>query len=174
MKRTSNAGRVRQALREATMVNHQRVDDLFSDFSLDSPAGYGAFLRAHARALAPLEQLARPDAPRLPRLMEDLASLGEALPEPLAVERQGGEAFRWGALYALEGSRLGGAMLERRVPRAFPVHICHRCMERAAGSPFRRRWMKRLTARGKIGSIARSKVRRQLSPCSRPVPPPSR
>lgn len=102
------------------MVNHQRVDELFSDFPLDSPDGYGAFLRAHARALAPLEQLARPEAPRLPRLMEDLAALGEALPEPLAVERQGGEAFRWGALYALEGSRLGGAMLERRVPPGLP------------------------------------------------------
>jgi heme oxygenase (biliverdin-IX-beta and delta-forming) len=123
VKRTSNAGRVRQALREATMVNHQRVDDLFSDFSLDSPAEYGAFLRAHARALAPLEQLARPDAPRLTRLMEDLAALGEVFPEPLAVEPEGSEAFRWGALYALEGSRLGGAMLERRVapdlPRAY-------------------------------------------------------
>jgi heme oxygenase (biliverdin-IX-beta and delta-forming) len=120
VKRTSNAGRVRQALRDATMVNHQRVDELFSDFPLDSRDGYGAFLRAHARALAPLEQLARPDAPRLPRLMEDLAALGKALPEPLAVERRGDEAFRWGALYALEGSRLGGAMLERRVPPGLP------------------------------------------------------
>ncbi|AMK16939.1 putative heme oxygenase [Sphingobium sp. MI1205] len=120
MKRTSNAGRVRQALRDATMANHQRVDDLFSIFSFDSPAGYGAFLKAHARALMPLEQMAMPNAPRLPLLMEDLVALGERLPDPLPVEGQGGEAFRWGALYALEGSRLGGAMLERRVPPGLP------------------------------------------------------
>lgn len=120
MKRTSNAGHVRQALRDATMANHQRVDEVFSDFALDSVSGYRAFLKAHARALAPLEEIAKPAAPRLPRLMEDLAALGEPLPEPLAVERPGGEAFRWGALYALEGSRLGGAMLERRVPPGLP------------------------------------------------------
>lgn len=120
MKRTSNTGRVRQALRDATMVNHQRVDDLFSGFSLDTPAGYGAFLKAHARAIIALEQLARPDASRLPHLVEDLTALGERLPDPLLVEGQGGEAFRWGALYALEGSRLGGALLERRVPPGLP------------------------------------------------------
>jgi len=120
VKRTSNVGRVRQALREATVANHQHVDDLFSDFSFDSPAEYGAFLKAHARAIAPLEQLARPESPRLPQLAADLAELGEALPQPLTMERQGGEGFRWGALYALEGSRLGGAMLERRVPPGLP------------------------------------------------------
>ena len=120
MKRTSNAGRVRQALRKATMENHQRVDDLFSGFSLDSPTEYGAFLKAHARALVPLEQLAMPDSPRLPQLMEDLALLGETLPEPLETTAHAGEGFRWGALYALEGSRLGGAMLERRVPAGLP------------------------------------------------------
>lgn len=120
MKRTSNPGHVRQVLRDAAMANHHRVDELFSNFSIDSSAGYSAFLKAHARALAPLEQMARPVAPRLPHLIEDLAALGEPLPEPLAVERQVGEAFRWGALYALEGSRLGGAMLERRVPPGLP------------------------------------------------------
>ena len=120
MTRTRNAGRVRQALREATMANHQHVDELFSAFSLDSRAGYGAFLKAHARALAPLEQIARPESPRLPQLAEDLAALGETMPEPLIMGQQGGDAFRWGALYALEGSRLGGAMLERRVAPGLP------------------------------------------------------
>lgn len=120
MTRTPHAGRVRQALREATMADHQRVDDLFSHFTLDTPAGYGAFLKAHARALAPLEDVARPGSPRLPMLAEDLAALGETLPPPLAMETQDGEAFRWGALYALEGSRLGGAMLERRVAPGLP------------------------------------------------------
>lgn len=118
--RTPHAGRVRQALREATMANHRRVDDLFSHFSLDTAAGYGAFLKAHARAVAPLEAVARPESLRMPMLVQDLTALGEALPDPLPMSDQGGEAFRWGALYALEGSRLGGAMLERRVAPGLP------------------------------------------------------
>lgn len=102
------------------MANHQRVDELYSLFSLDSPTEYSAFLKAHARALAPLESLARPESPRLPQLEEDLAVLGEAMPEPLTAEAGASEAFRWGALYALEGSRLGGAMLERQVAPGLP------------------------------------------------------
>ena len=102
------------------MANHQRVDELYSGFLLESPAEYSAFLKAHARALMPLEKLARPESPRLPQLMEDLTALGEALPEPLAAEAEADEAFRWGALYVLEGSRLGGAVLERRVAPGLP------------------------------------------------------
>lgn len=117
------AGRARQALRNATMASHDRVDDLFSGFSLVDRASYTTFLKAHARALAPLEAIARPAAPRLPLLAEDLAALGESLPVPVDTPDQAGEGFRWGALYALEGSRLGGAMLARRVaadlPRAY-------------------------------------------------------
>ena len=115
-----HAGRVRQALREATMANHERVDAIFSHFSLDTRKGYSAFLKAHARALPPLEALARPGSPRLPQLVQDLEALGEFLPAPLLMPTQAGEPFRWGALYALEGSRLGGAMLERRVAPGLP------------------------------------------------------
>ncbi|WP_340264787.1 biliverdin-producing heme oxygenase [Sphingobium mellinum] len=102
------------------MANHQRVDELFSCFSLDSASGYAAFLQAHARALAPLEAIARPESPRLPHLAQDLAALGRGLPDPLVLPRQDTDGFRWGALYALEGSRLGGAMLERRVAPGLP------------------------------------------------------
>lgn len=120
MKRTPKSGRVRQALREATMAGHQRVDDLFSRFSLDTPESYGAFLKAHARALAPLEAMARPDASRLPKLAADLAALGEPMPDALIMQMSDSDAFRWGALYALEGSRLGGSVLERRVATGLP------------------------------------------------------
>lgn len=120
MIRTPYAGRVRQALREATMAGHQRVDDLFAHFPLDTAQGYGQFLRAHARALASLEPVARPPSTRLPLLEEDLAALGEDMPDALPMQVQDGEAFRWGALYALEGSRLGGAVLERRVAQGLP------------------------------------------------------
>jgi len=117
---TPHAGRARQALRQATMQCHRQVDDLFSHFSLDDRASYAAFLKAHARALAPLEDMARPDAPRLPMLAQDLAALGETLPAPLHAPASGGDAFRWGARYTLEGSRLGGAMLARQVGSGLP------------------------------------------------------
>jgi len=119
VKRDSDNGRIRQALRAATMENHQRIDALFAHFSLDSEDSYRAFLRAHARALASLERVARPQAPRLALLTQDLAALGEPMPEPLPLEGKG-EAFRWGVRYALEGSRLGGAMLSRRVAPGLP------------------------------------------------------
>ncbi|WP_242125535.1 biliverdin-producing heme oxygenase [Sphingobium sp. Sx8-8] len=115
-----HAGRARQALRQATMKCHRQVDDLFSLFSLDDRSSYAAFLKAHARALAPLEAIARPDAPRLPMLRQDLAALGESMPDPLETPVGEGDAFRWGARYTLEGSRLGGAMLARQVGRDLP------------------------------------------------------
>ncbi|MET0250116.1 MAG: biliverdin-producing heme oxygenase [Sphingobium sp.] len=121
MTRLSEAGLARQALRQATAADHGRVDDLFGHFRLDDADSYGAFLRAHARALAPLEALANPDASRLSLLADDLATMGLALPEaspaPVAVPS---EAFRWGVRYALEGSRLGGAYLARKVAPGLP------------------------------------------------------
>ncbi|WP_232307513.1 biliverdin-producing heme oxygenase [Sphingobium chungbukense] len=115
-----HAGHARQALRQATMDSHRQVDDLFSGFSLDDRDDYAAFLKAHARALAPLEALAQPPLHRLPMLARDLAALGESLPAPLARLPSAGEAWRWGARYTLEGSRLGGAMLARQVGDGLP------------------------------------------------------
>lgn len=121
MTRLSDAGLARQALRHATAADHERVDDLFAHFRLDDAASYGAFLRAHARALAPLEALADPDAPRLSLLAGDLAALGLAFPAPSSLPIAApGEAFRWGVRYALEGSRLGGAYLARKVAPGLP------------------------------------------------------
>ncbi|WP_022681999.1 biliverdin-producing heme oxygenase [Sphingobium bisphenolivorans] len=120
MTNPTHAGRARQALRQATTASHQRVDDLFTHFTLSDVRSYASFLRAHARALVPLEAVARPDASRLALLAEDLAALGEVLPPSLDINGAEGEGFRWGALYALEGSRLGGAVLARRVGSDLP------------------------------------------------------
>ncbi len=109
--KSPEAGRIRQALRSATSGDHQRVDDLFAGYALDSATDYRAFLTAHARAVAALEPAARPDAPRLSLLEQDMAALDAAMPESLPVPSVPTPAFRWGLLYALEGSRLGGAML---------------------------------------------------------------
>ena len=119
--KSPEAGRIRQALRSATSEDHQRVDDLFAGYALDSATDYRAFLTAHARAVAALEPAARPDAPRLSLLEQDMAALDAAMPESLPVPSVPTPAFRWGLLYALEGSRLGGAMLARRVGADLPT-----------------------------------------------------
>lgn len=140
MTKTPHPGPARRTLRNATMASHQRVDDLFSRFSLEDPADYAAFLKAHARALAPLEAMARPDLPRLPMLAGDLAVLGENMPAPLpAPHRAEGEGFRWGARYALEGSRLGGAMLARRVADGLPRAYLSAAHEKGGWIAFQQR-----------------------------------
>ena len=121
------------------MESHQRVDDLFSRFSLHHRPGYAAFLKAHARALAPLEEIARPDAPRLPGLAQDLATLGESLPAPLAAPAHASDACRWGVRYTLEGSRLGGAMLARRVGSGLPRAYLTAAHEKGGWATFQRR-----------------------------------
>lgn len=118
--KSPDAGRIRQALRDATMESHRRVDTLFADFSLDSAQSYRLFLTAHGRALGAIESVARPDAPRLPLLARDLEALDAALPAPLPAPAGDAEGYRWGLLYALEGSRLGGAMLSRQVGEGLP------------------------------------------------------
>jgi heme oxygenase len=132
-------GRVRQALRSATAQDHERVDALFADFSLNSAPDYAAFLTAHARALAPLEAAAVPDATRIGLLADDLATLGEAMPAPLPMAQQGGEAFQWGLRYALEGSRLGGGYLARKVAPGLPVAYLSAVHEKGGWAAFQAR-----------------------------------
>jgi len=107
-------------LRIATRADHERVDALFGHFRLDDEASYRLFLKAHASAIAALEPAAQPDAARLPLLRADLDALGETMPAALPLAPPADEAMRWGMLYALEGSRLGGAMLARQVAPGLP------------------------------------------------------
>jgi heme oxygenase len=116
-------------LRTATRAMHDTVDAAFSRFDLTARAGYAHFLRAHAEATAAVEGVLTEDAtlprwrPRLPLLLGDLAAIGVSAPPPLPFALPASAAARLGALYVLEGSRLGGALLERQVfagaPRAF-------------------------------------------------------
>lgn len=116
----------RTALRTATAKKHDAVDAAFARFDLTDPADYGRFLWAHALALPAVEQaLAACDtipafAPRAEKLAGDLAALGRAMPDPLPLAPPESEAAAFGALYVIEGSRLGGAMLAKQVPAGLP------------------------------------------------------
>ena len=114
----------RAALRAATVDDHTRVDQLFSQLDLASDDDYLLFLKAQAAAHLPIEAALDaagvaallPDWPQRRRgelLAADLAELGAELPELIASPRIKGDASMWGALYVLEGSRLGGALLKR-------------------------------------------------------------
>ena len=102
------------------------MDAAFAGHDLADRDSYGAFLIAHARALLPLESALDGAAlwpewqPRGDLLRADLATLGLDVPPAMAVE-PGSVAARWGLLYVLEGSRLGGAMLARLVGAGLPV-----------------------------------------------------
>ncbi|MFG1396177.1 biliverdin-producing heme oxygenase [Roseixanthobacter pseudopolyaromaticivorans] len=116
---------VRAMLRNGTAVQHQRLDSCFSALALSEPEGYRLFLSANAAALLPLEtRLERagvahilPDWPQRARraaLMADLRDLGVSRVDTVeAPEFESADAIL-GALYVLEGSRLGSAVLLRR------------------------------------------------------------
>lgn len=116
-------------LRSVTGPSHDIVDSAFSGYDLAVPRDYGRFLLAHAEATAAVEGVLSQDAalprwrPRLTLLLSDLAALGLSPRPPLRFDPDPRPAARLGALYVLEGSRLGGALLEKRVfagaPRAF-------------------------------------------------------
>lgn len=112
-------------LRARTHDRHEEVDAAFAGFALDTADGYRRFLIAHARALPAAEAAlaAVPGLPhgpwRAPMLAHDLADLGEAMPAVLPFATASGAAG-WGALYVVEGSRLGGVMVARDVAPTLP------------------------------------------------------
>jgi heme oxygenase len=121
----------RAALRAATLADHERVDSLFSAFELGDAAGYRLFLAAQAAAHLPVEQALEaagvaellPDWParRRSHLLEaDLAELGLEVPDPLQPPPLPDTPAVLGAVYVIEGSRLGGAVLKRSLPAGAP------------------------------------------------------
>jgi heme oxygenase (biliverdin-IX-beta and delta-forming) len=112
-------------LRTATAREHEGVDAAFGVFDLAWAHDYAAFLRAHYRALAGLEQaLAKHPSlgltPREPLLRADLAALRSALPEVLPFDPPESAGTLYGTAYVIEGSRLGGTLLARRIPPGLP------------------------------------------------------
>lgn len=134
----------RAALRAATGDAHERVDAAFSRFDLADEDGYRGFLLAQAGGFLPVEtaldeagaERLLPDWPERRRgtlLRADLADLNVTPPEPFAAPVfLSIKAPMLGAIYVLEGSRLGGAVLKKAVPSHFPRRFLE--ARQAAGS----------------------------------------
>ncbi|HEU0061353.1 MAG TPA: biliverdin-producing heme oxygenase [Hyphomicrobiaceae bacterium] len=125
----ATARSARGHLRAATSDLHARLDARLAPLVTQGEAGYRDFLLRSAMALLPVEQALNevdvanllPDWPQRSRsraLRLDLAAL--SLPEPSGptVPAICGEAFQFGMLYVLEGSRLGARLLLAEVEAA--------------------------------------------------------
>jgi len=147
------------AVRRAGRAAHERVDVAFSGFDLGNPASYAAFLDTHAAIVLPLERMLAervlpPWTPRADCLRGDLSALGRPVPPPLTIAASGAGAAHdgWchGALYVLEGSRLGGRVLAGRVPDGLP----HAYLSAAHGPGGWRAFLDALGARLDAGDAA--------------------
>ena len=132
-----NSGGARCALKAETASVHKRLDALFSRFNLSERCGYAQFLRAQAGAFLTVETAL--DQAGAGEVLEDwnARKRGHALSEDmraLAIEPNEimapafqTEAEILGGVYVLEGSRLGGAVLLKRVsmdmPTSFLNHV---------------------------------------------------
>lgn len=153
-------GSVRAWLRAETQAQHEAVDRAFGAYALTERGEYLRFLNAHARALLPLEAaldaagagalisdwpLRRRDA----ALVADLHDLGAAPPSTsgAALDLRD-EAAMWGAMYVLEGSRLGGRLLSRSVADAADpvVRRANRYLTHGAGEGAWRTFLNALEA----------------------------
>jgi heme oxygenase (biliverdin-IX-beta and delta-forming) len=123
------AGRgLRCRLRDATAEAHERVNALFGAHELTFRPDYRWFLEANAAALLPLERaLVEAGGERLfhdwelrsrsNAILQDLAQVGGTAP-PLQLDYQLNDDAIIGAMYVLEGSRLGAKVLVKRVTQS--------------------------------------------------------
>ena len=123
---------LRQRLKHFGADLHKQVDEAFSAFPLETRQGYGDFLRAHGRAILSLERTLEnngvealiddwPQRRRSEAVLADLRALGIAVEAPRGMPPIAGAGWCWGALYVLEGSRLGARLLLQRLQAAQPA-----------------------------------------------------
>jgi len=124
----------RTALRNATRRDHDRVDALFAAADLGDAPGYRRFLlaqgAAHLAVEAALDSVGAdrvlPDWParrRAALLLADLDDLGASAPIAATPPVIANDAAALGAIYVLEGSRLGGQVLKRSVATGLPTRF---------------------------------------------------
>ena len=113
-----------ELLRTRTAAAHEAVDGAFGAFTLHSAPEYRRLLTAHAMAL-PVAELAAarvwPDLrTRVPLLTADLLALGGDMSAVPQEDTSLDAPASWGALYVVEGSRLGGGILATRIGEGLP------------------------------------------------------
>ena len=147
------SGSVRQLLRRETAAYHAKVDARFTAVLQGGKAGYCEFLRLTWAAIYPLEQALveakveriLPDwnqRSRIAALRADLADLGVDSKPRGKRPSIGGEAYLFGVLYVLEGSRLGARVLSTDLTLATPSAL--RYLRHGGGLPLWHTFVKRL------------------------------
>lgn len=147
---------LRERLKAATADAHRALDARFGTFDLTSAAGYRRFLEASAAALLPLETTLErsgvadlfsdwPQRSRRMALATDLACVGgvaDPLPSPAAMSRH----EMLGAMYVLEGSRLGARHLLRAIAGCGQPHVeaATRYLRHGSGLPLWQLFLKKL------------------------------
>lgn len=122
----------RAFLKAQTAAAHDALDAHFGAYDLADRGQYAEFLSVHAAALFAVERALEeagverimPQWPAMRRsllIQRDLDALGTSPASQPAIARLQGEAEILGALYVLEGSRLGGKLLMKAVGQGFPV-----------------------------------------------------
>jgi heme oxygenase (biliverdin-IX-beta and delta-forming) len=149
------SGSVRHLLRTETAAYHAKVDARFTALLRLGKAGYCEFLRLTWAAIYPLEQALidanveriLPDWSqrfRAAALYADLADLGLDNQPTGKRPSIGGEAYQFGVLYVLEGSRLGARILRRDL--MLPTPSAFRYLRHGEGLPLWQTFVKRLEA----------------------------
>jgi len=153
---TARSSGLRGKLRDATAADHRELDARFAGFDLSNHSGYRRFLEASAAALLPLEAaLERAGVAgifddwahrsRRAAIIADVGKLGGAirpLPDVGPFTRHG----LLGALYVLEGSRLGAKFLLRMIARSADPQVSQATayLRHGAGQPLWPRFLARL------------------------------
>lgn len=124
--RASRGPVVHDRIRQETRAEHERVDAAYAGYDLSTRPGYIKFLQAHRKALWRLEPSWRPvDRAEFTDLAANLdADLDELSARPARPETVAcldGLAVA----YVMRGSRLGGAILRRRIGRGLPGRYMH-------------------------------------------------
>ncbi|WDM67754.1 biliverdin-producing heme oxygenase [Xanthomonas cucurbitae] len=125
-----------RALRDATQDTHRLVEAVplmqaLGHGQIDRN-GYATVLRRHHALLAGFEERLSdwlntlvgsgwPYRRRVPALSADLYTLAQAPDAPLPPPASDDDAARWGMLYVIEGSQLGGRVIARHLRRHRPA-----------------------------------------------------
>jgi len=128
---------LRTKLRAATADEHRRTEDSFAANLAALPDSYGDFLDAHARAFPAIGRALAfgldwaPWRTRWFDLQSDLAALDRNQPPALTLPPVTSGAEALGMAYVLEGSRLGGTVILKRIPAGLPVSYLRGALDRA-------------------------------------------